>query len=208
MIVGSLLAATALASAPLAAQGVSIGPMAGVSFTEITFDVEGLDGVDTEGSTGFAVGGFVEFEFGSWFSLEPQVLYVGKGGDVNEGGEGLGLDVHYIQVPVLFKAEFNRAAGGIVPSIFAGPEFGFRVSCDASAFLAGEEIEGECEDDAIKSTDYGVVFGAGVEFGNFSLQGRYDLGLQNINDVEDIEGVEVEIRNRGLLFTLGYAFKL
>ena len=45
------------------------------------------------------------------------------------------------------------------------------------------------------------MFGAGLEFNRFSLQGRYDLGLNEIAE-------DVDVKNGGFLVTLGYAFRL
>jgi hypothetical protein len=204
-ILVSTLAAIAFAAAPLAAQGISLGPMAGVSFTNISVDVEDLD-LDTEGSTGFAIGAFVEFELGGTFAIEPQLLYVGKGGTAGDATVDLDLDVHYLQLPVLLKAEFGRGRGGLVPSIFAGPQFGFRVSCEQSVDLGFGEVATDCDDDTVKGTDYGVVAGIGLDFGNFSLQGRYEWGLQNLAEVGDLD--DLDVKNRGFLFTLGYGFRL
>jgi hypothetical protein len=204
ILVGTL-AAVAFAAAPLAAQGISIGPMAGVSFTSISVDVEELD-LDTDGNTGFAIGAFVEFELGNTFAIEPQLLYVGKGGAASDATADLGLDLHYLQIPVLLKAEFGRGRGGLVPSIFAGPQFGFRVSCEQTVDLGFGEVATDCDDDTIKGTDYGVVAGIGLDFGNFSLQGRYEWGLQNLSEASDLG--DIDVKNRGFLFTLGYGFRL
>jgi len=47
------------------------------------------------------------------------------------------------------------------------------------------------------------VFGAGLEFGRLSLQGRYDMGLGSVADADG-----VDVKNSGWLITLGYGFRV
>jgi len=213
----ALLCACAFGAAPLAAQSVTVGPMAGVSFS--TFSGDDADsfsdsGLDFEKGTrtGFAVGGFAEFEFGSNFAIEPQLLYIQKGakysGSVDIGDGSLvdasaGINLDYIQLPVLFKAELRKPDSKLTPSVFLGPAIGFNVSCKITAEADGQDASDDCPDDTIKSTDFSLVFGAGLEYGNFSLQGRYDMGMSSVADADD-----VDVKNSGWLITLGYGFRI
>jgi hypothetical protein len=213
----ALLAAFAFGAAPLAAQSsVTVGPMAGVGFSSFSGDDADLfseDGfsLDKGSRTGLAVGGFAEFEFGSNFAIEPQLLYMQKGAryngevDFGEGSEDVsaGVDLDYIQLPVLFKAELRKPDNTLTPSVFVGPAFGFQIGCSLTAEGGGEEASEDCPDDTFKGTDFSLVFGAGLEFNRFSLQGRYDMGLGSVADVDD-----VDVKNGGFLVTLGYAFRV
>jgi hypothetical protein len=211
----ALLCAFAFGAAPLAAQSVTVGPMAGVSLS--TFSGDDVDFISDEGiflekgtRTGFAVGGFAEFEFGANFAIEPQLLYLQRGakysGSVDDGtgtlvGVSSSLNVDYLQLPVLFKAELRKPDSKLTPAVFVGPAIGFNISCKINAEGAGSELSQDCPDDTVSSTDFSLVFGAGLEYDGFSLQGRYDMGLGSIADDGDV-------KNSGWLITLGYGFRI
>lgn len=213
----ALLCAITFGAAPLAAQAVTVGPMAGIGFSTFSgddadaFGDEGLD-FDKGSRTGFAVGGFAEFEFGSNFAVEPQLMYVQKGARYNgsvDVGTGTpvdasaGINLDYIQLPVLFKAELRKPDSKVTPSVFVGPAIGFNLGCTITAEGDGEDFSEDCPDDTFKSTDFSLVLGAGLEFGRFSLQGRYDMGLGSVADADG-----VDVKNSGWLFTLGYGFRV
>jgi hypothetical protein len=214
----AVLAAFTFGASPLAAQSVSVGPMGGASFftfngsdSDIFSDPDVGVGLDKGTRVGFAAGAFAEFELGSRWAIEPQLLYVQKGAkysgtlsdpDLGDVDVSTSLNTDYIQIPVLFKAEFRNPSSTVTPSVFVGPAFGFNIGCSISAD-AGDlgSADADCDDDTVKSTEFSAVFGAGIEFNRFSLQGRYDLGLSEI-----AEGADV--KNGGFLITLGYAFRL
>jgi Outer membrane protein beta-barrel domain len=209
----AVLSILTLGAAPLAAQSVSVGPMAGASFFTFhgddseVFSADLGTTADKGTRTGFAAGAFLEYEFGNTWAIEPQVLYVEKGGKYSASASGLDatakVKLGYIQVPVLFKAEFRKADRGVTPSIFLGPAIGFKVSCSLSVDISGFGSEsGDCGDSGVKGTEFSGVFGAGLEFNRFSLQGRYDLGLSSIAEND------LDVKNGGFLVTLGYAFRL
>ena len=57
----------------------------------------------------------------------------------------------------------------------------------------------------MKSTDFGLVFGGGVDFGlgkgYFTIDLRYTLGLTTISDFED-----EDVKNGAFSLMLGYSF--
>jgi len=208
--------ALALAALPVAAQAqISIGPMAGVSFFTFSGSDANIYGTDLGANfskgyrVGFVGGGFAEFELGKVFAIEPQVLYVQKGAKYNvdlTGGGPSGnatLKLDYIQIPVLFKAEYREAGRNYAPSLFVGPAIAFKTSCKISASADGTSASEDCGTDAVNSTDFSLVFGIGFELSRFVLQARYDLGLTNVP-----QDSGVDIKNGGFAITLGYGFAL
>jgi hypothetical protein len=69
---------------------------------------------------------------------------------------------------------------------------GFKVSAKATAEFDGQN-ESEDIDEFVESFDFGIVFGAGFETGNFVLDGRYTWGLSNINK-DDTDPTNVKHR--------------
>ena len=100
----------------------------------------------------------------------------------------------------------TSSGGPVKPFAVVGPAFGFNTS-------AKQKTEGTVEDDGendisddVKGLEYSLVFGAGVKFGQASVEVRYDLGLNNLNDFpegsEDSESAKT--RTWSILFGYGW----
>jgi hypothetical protein len=93
-------------------------------------------------------------------------------------------------VPALltFGSRFN---------FFAGPQ----VSFNTKAEIGNDDITVDIKD-GIKSTDFGVVVGVGMESGRFTADARYTHGFTNVNDEGDDK-----VRNRVVAFMVGIKLK-
>ncbi|MGW8282824.1 MAG: porin family protein [Gemmatimonadota bacterium] len=189
-----LLVAAMFTPSESSAQTV-IGAKAGIASSEISFSSEGIS-VSADSRTGFVGGVFANLGLGEMWFIQPEVLYAAKGASF----EGETLAVDYLEVPVLFGAAFPISNSAFKPMLFAGPSIAFKLSCDDSGF--------DCSDD-VKSVDFGLVFGGGIQYAleNLTLffDARYDLGLTDVND-DDTEFVEV--KNRSWQFMAGLGFPL
>lgn len=171
-----LLSAVAVMAFGFAAQAQSeemkFGVKAGANFTNFGGDVE-----DTDGATGFYIGGLVDLPVSGNFHVQPEVLYSAEGAD--EAG------IDYIRIPVMAKYYLMEGL-----SLQAGPEIAFKVSAD-------DEI-----DELTKSMDFGLGAGAAyeLEMGLF-FDVRYNLGLSDISD----DGM-FEIKNTGFQVGAGWRF--
>ncbi len=135
----------------------SFGVKAGLNITNIT-------NLEADAKVGFHAGAFMNMPLASSFSIQPEVLYNGKG--AKDGDATVNLD--YISVPVMFQ--YNA-----MPNLYleAGPEFSFLVSAKAKANSVSLDI-----DDAVKSFDFGVGIGAGYYFTpNIGVNLRYVAGF-------------------------------
>lgn len=207
-------AALGLAAPALQAQ-VTVGPMAGVSIYTFTGSDANIYGSDLGANfsktsrVGFLAGGFAEFEFGKVFAIEPQLLWVQKGAkydvDLTDGsGSGsLTLKLDYIQLPVLFKAEYRKPGQDFAPSLFAGPAVAFKASCKLQVEGDGTSLTDSCPSNTVSSTDWSLIFGAGLEYSRFVFQARYDLGLSHIS-----QDSSEDVKNGGWGITLGYGFPI
>lgn len=210
------------------AQESRVGLKGGLALYSSTasISVTGLSVDETSNSkVGFAVGLFVEKPFSDVVSGQIEALYVQKGGKdkVEDAGVGVSngdVTLSYIDVPVSLK--FNiPLEDDIQPFIYGGGFAGYLL--DASASADGETINDIDIKDLLTDINYGLIFGAGVNFGMLSVDIRYDLGLANIfdsesnlfndlqNEIGDIEGLDeilngIEITTSGFQFTLGIAF--
>lgn len=156
------------------AQDIKFGVKGGLSNTNFGGDVEG-----TDAKTSFYIGGLVDFSVSEKFHIQPELLYSNEGADDD-------LGVSYLRLPVM--AKYYVAEGF---SLQAGPELAFKIGTEE------DEV-----DEAIKSLDFGLGFGAGYELTNgLFFDARYNLGLANISEFDG-----GEIKNTGFQIGLGYRF--
>lgn len=189
-------------AAPAAAQvPVQYGVMAGASFANF----RGADAGNSKTRTGFAAGAFLRFHTGI-FAIEPQALYVQKGAKADIGTSGSGtFKLDYLEVPVLVKVMISTADAALTPNIFAGPAIAFKANCQLKGDNgSGSSVQTSCSNAGVpvKSTDFSLVLGAGLDVRRLSFQGRYDLGLTKIDD----SAAGADIKNGAFLITVGFSF--
>jgi hypothetical protein len=192
-------------SSSVAAQGlIGFGLKGGLNIANLSGDdvIEG-----TNSKMGFCTGGFVTYSINEIFSIQPEVLITMKGAGWEEEVFGETLEVtwtlDYLEIPILAKATIPTQ-GTVKPNLFVGPALGINLRGKAKAEIAGRTEEEDLED--LKSTDFGLVFGAGVDFGlphsAITLDGRYVMGLSTIDDSE----AKADVKNGVVTFMVGYSF--
>jgi len=191
------------------------GQMNGVDFKPgvragVDFMTAGGDDApdDADRRTGFLAGAFVEVEFGGPFALQPELLYTQKGwsreGDVRGTTITSTVKLDYIEIPVL--AKFQLPLGGpFSPSLFAGPAVGFNASAEREVEGGGQSQTNDISDQ-VSSTEFGLVFGVGGDFGigagTITVDARYNLGLTSVDDTD----ADASVSNQGFMITAGFAF--
>jgi hypothetical protein len=144
-------------------------------------------GISTSSKTGVYAGVFTNIPLTDVISLEPSLEYAQKGyalkGALNlKGLDFLGanakatLTSHYIEIPLLLKANLN----GLL--VFLGPEVAYMAKADLkmSAGVLGFNLLKNTSDatDQFNRWDAGVTGGVGYQFENgFSVNAAYDYGL-------------------------------
>jgi hypothetical protein len=120
--------------------------------------------------------------------------------------------INYIEVPVLGKFWIPVSDPSMKPFVFVGPDVEFKVSCTAEGAIIAVTGSEDCDktngEIMLKSTDFGVTGGAGVQFkaGNqiVRIDARYTHGLTDIND----SGDNRSIKNRAFAATIGLGWPL
>ncbi len=167
------------------------GFKAGLSMSTLTGDIDGV-----KAKAGFAGGAFLTYNFSPAMAVQPEVIYCMKGVKAEVGDMKLKLD--YLVIPVLLKYDVPTQ-GKISPNIFAGPELGILLS----AKKGDVDIK-----DSTESVDFGISFGAGIDFamesGKITLDARYTVGLSNVAKTE--EGDNTSVKNGTFMVLLGYGF--
>lgn len=162
---------------------LTVGVVANQAKAQTGFGIRGgvnfanLNDVDDrpDSRTGLMAGIYTNFLIpNSPVVIQPEVLYTQKGYEV--GDNAVKLD--YIEVPVLAKFNFITD-GSVTPNVYFGPYLGINVSAEADTDPFGGDVD---IDDAVNTTDFGVVVGGGVNFGRIDLGVRYGAGLTEVFD--------------------------
>jgi hypothetical protein len=201
----------ALSFNDIEAQDTRFGLKGGLTLYTLTDSFGGMDET-SDSKLGFAAGLFVEKPFTDIFSLQVEGLFVQKGGEYTDEDWGDEIvTLSYVDVPVLLRANIPLD-GNATPYLYGGGFVGYLL--DATAEEDGVSIDvGEFANDI----NYGLSFGAGVSFGAFNIDVRYDLGLADIYDEGDMfddlgdwgdffGGGEFESSTSGFMLTAGISF--
>jgi hypothetical protein len=197
---------------------ISLGAKAGIAVSSVT----GLpkEWEDEKSSVvGFAGGAMLNYAFNDVFSLQPELLYVGKGvsGNLYDGfvSVDVTVDLAYVELPVLAKYAFLPGKS-FRPCVFAGPAFAYTLSSDfeisAGPLSASADISS-----LTHVTDFGLVLGAGFGLAaggrELVFDARYERGFTNVIMSGDFlingstQTINVDdFKNDGFAFTVGYMF--
>jgi len=184
------------------AQDVSGGVKVGVAFATLSDDSS--QDVDLDSRAGLVAGGFVAWTIREHFVVQVEGLYTQKGAAFNQMGVSGTTKLDYFEVPVLFM--YTTAPPGARQTtfqFFGGPSAAFKVSAKGSGAFQGETVDVDIPDEDINGVDLGAVVGAGVTFGPFTVDGRYTVGLSNVNASESDS---TKVRNRAFAVLAGIRF--
>ena len=156
------------------AQGVGI--KAGANINKI--DGKGLK---EEFQYGYSLGGFAELYFNNKWGIQPEVLWnqyqtqtAENFDEIIPGGTSdlKGIKLNYLSIPLLLNF---RPAQFI--TFQAGPQFGILINKDQGLLKNGQ--------DAFSSGDFSMLGGVQLNIGKLKLGGRYQIGLNNISEIDN-----------------------
>lgn len=187
-----ILSLAIIATQSLLAQ-LHLGFKAGANVTK----VDGKSFKD-EFKSGYALGGFAEIKLSKKLYLQPELLYNQYNtkldssynnlwGNAFDGITSVKLD--YLSIPLLL----NYRLGGGFLSLQAGPQFGILIDKDNSLLQNTRN--------AFKQGDFSMLGGLQLKLGAFRVNGRYFVGLNNINDLTN----DSKWKNQGFQLSVGLA---
>ena len=193
-VLSGVLVLILLPGSPALAQGQGWGVKGGVNFATQSSDQP--DEVSLGYRIGIVAGGFYTWPLGERFAFQPEVLYSQQGSAVEELGVKAKTKIDYLLVPVLARYRVSRSV-----FVVGGPSMGFKLRAKASAEFGGSSSEVDIGD-FVEDFDFGLAAGGGMEFGRYTVEGRYTFGLSNINAEGDVE----KIKNRVISVLGGVRF--
>jgi len=157
--------------------------------------------------TGIAIGAELDYWFSDNFGISTGLAYVQKGAQENIIGEPYSDTYRYLQLPVLLKATFG--SGAVKPYLFAGPEFGVKLSATSSGKFFGKDTTVDFPDSMMRNFNIGVFLGAGVSYAIAPetlvfLEAGYDYGVTNIYTHASAS----EVFTRDVRASLGILFRI
>ena len=182
-----------VASTPAAAQ--TLGVKGGVNLATQTSE-DGGSALDPR--AGLVAGAFIRLPLASWLDLQVEGLYAMKGAKLDFLGVKSTVAIDYLEVPAL--AHVRIGSGRRRYFVGGGPSVALRLSAKTRTPFSGASEEIDIADQ-IERLDYGVAAGGGVEIGSLVFDGRYTLGLRNIDKVEG-----GSTKNRTISITAGFRF--
>lgn len=154
-----------------------------------------VDDVSDENARyGFNLGFYGQVFSSDVFAIQPELLFSTKGAKEEYGGalfdQTIKFNLSYLDLPVLAVFKLGESA-----EIHVGPYvsylLGANISHDGDLGSGTDDID----KDNLKSFDYGLSGGFGLNFGNFQVGARYNYGLAKLADSDAAEAVLGDAKN-------------
>ena len=150
--------------------GANLSKISGMSFNE-------------EFELGYQVGAFSEIGLGGNLGIQPEVLFSQVNTQRASGFNSIYNNVatpnsneeirlHYLSIPILLRYNVGKLV-----SLNVGPEFSALIDHNENLLKNGER--------AFSGGDFSVIGGLQLNLSRLRVYGRYNVGLNNINDIDE-----------------------
>ena len=150
--------------------GANLSKVTGRSFEE-EFDL------------GYQVGAFGEIGLGGNLGIQPEVLFsqvnTKRSSDFNSIYNNVArpnsneeIKLHYLSIPILLRYNVSKLV-----TLNVGPEFSALIDHDENLLQNGER--------AFSNGDFSMIGGLQLNLSRLRIYGRYNIGLNNINDIDE-----------------------
>ena len=181
---------------------LKIGPKVGYNASEL---VTNLDSISSQFKSGFQFGIFVRL--GKKVYLQPEMYYTTTGGvfesNLSDSNWKQNIKLGSLDVPILIGISFINSELLNV-RILAGP---------VASFLVNKNIEesggitGPIEDADIKKVNWYIQAGAGIDIWKFTLDIRYQIGLNKIIDDISYQNQTINFNTSNNVWVVSLGFK-
>ena len=182
---------------------IQLGAKVGLNYANV-YDSEGEE-FKADPKLGMVLGAFISIPIGTYFGIQPEVLYSQKG--FSGTGKILGLNydftrtTNYLDIPLYFAIKPSEFI-----TLVAGPQFSYLLSRKdvfATAVTTIEQ-EQEFENDNIRKNTLGASLGLDINISHFVIGARAAWDLQNNNG--DGSTTTPRYKNQWLQATVGFKF--
>ena len=174
------------------AQGFSLGIKAGANVNKLTGK-----SFSEQFTYGYHVGAFAQIKLGNRLELQPEVVFNQVNLDTSSQFRQLyqinsstvsNIKLSYLSIPLILNYKLSK---GI--SIQAGPQYGILLDQHKDLLQNGKN--------AFKEGDFSMLAGMQIKFASFRIYGRYVVGLNNINDIDNKD----KWKNQSIQLGVGFA---
>jgi hypothetical protein len=159
---------------------IGFGPKVGINMANV-YDTEGEE-FTADSKLGLAAGIFISIPIGTYFGIQPEVLYSQKGfkatGSVLGSNYSFDRTLNYIDVPLLIAIKPVK-----ILTILAGPQYSYLISkkdeFNSSALSTVQQDE--FENDNIRKNTFCVIGGADININRLILGARFGWDLYKNN---------------------------
>lgn len=174
------------------AQGFSLGIKAGANVNKLTGK-----SFNEQFTYGYHVGAFSQIKLGNRLELQPEVVFNQVNLDTASQFSELykinsstfsNIKLSYLSIPLILNYKLSKGF-----SIQAGPQYGILLDQHKDLLQNGKS--------AFKEGDFSVLAGMQIKFASFRIYGRYVVGLNNINDIDNRD----KWKNQSIQLGVGFA---
>jgi opacity protein-like surface antigen len=167
--------------------GTNVSKVAGVSFKD-KFEY------------GYHLGGLVQIKLLKKLTLQPEIMFSQVNTTLDSNFKSLytsiannnyrsNISLKYLTVPLVANYNISKFA-----SLQGGVQYGKLLSNDSTLLQNGQN--------AFKNGDFSALVGLQLNLGKVLLSGRYVVGLQNINDIDNRDSW----KNQTVQVSVGFRF--
>ncbi len=174
------------------AQGFSAGIKAGANINKLTGK-----SFNDQFIYGYHVGAFAQIKLGNRLELQPEVVFNQVNTDTSSQFSQLykinsstisNIKLSYLSIPLILNYKLSKGF-----SIQAGPQYGILLDQHKDLLQNGKS--------AFKEGDFSLLAGMQIKFASFRVYGRYVVGLNNINDIDNQD----KWKNQSVQLGVGFA---
>lgn len=190
-------------------QNASLGVKGGLNLSNMIIknDDETMSD-DFKMLAGFHVYPFVEYSFSDLFAIDAGLNFQSRGYSIIEDNFKYRFTTLYIDIPI--NAKFNFDLGKVKLFCNVGPYVAFGIggtvyaetTIDRHTISARRDIDWG---DDLKSIDFGLNIGVGLDINNFIVGLNYGGGIADLSTIDDDDS---RTNNYVLSISLGYKFNL
>ncbi len=174
---------------------IQVGLKAGANISKI----DGVSFKDKFGY-GYQLGGFADISLGKKLGIQPEILFTQFNTKLDSNYKSIyqnvisstindNIKLNYLSIPVLL----NYKVANIL-SLQAGPQYSILMDQNLTLTQNGKK--------AFSDGDFSIVAGAQLKFSKIRLSGRYVVGLNNINQIDNKD----QWKNQAIQVSLGFTF--
>jgi hypothetical protein len=135
----------------------------------------------------YLLGGFMQFNFSKTFGLQPEVNFVQSSSqfsddasdvydDLFRDGSQRKAKLNYLKVPLLLNINVGPSKR---VKLQVGPQIGGLLNQNVDSLINNRDI--------FKKGDWSAVGGLWIQLPFVNIGGRYEVGLTNLNDIDNSE---------------------